>query len=115
MVKATIWMLGAPWVALAIAFDMRRLVAHRVGLTRTGWLFVCACAGPLAIIAYLICRRAVFGRLVHAVWDIAGDGSHTVPARRSRLIAMRENGLIGAPVFRRCMSELEVEDTSTVN
>jgi hypothetical protein len=105
--KALIWVVIALGVALAITFDMRRLVVHRVGLSCTTWLFVCAGTGPFAGVAYLFFRRAVWRELVDSVWQIVGDGSHPSSVRRKRLVALRGSGLIGAPVFRRCLVQLE--------
>jgi hypothetical protein len=105
--KTMLWFVAASGVALAIAFDMRRLAVQRVGLSRIGWLFVCVGTGPFAGVAYLFFRRAVWSELLDSVWEIVGDASHPVSVRRKRLLALRSSGLIGAPVFRRCLVLLE--------
>ena len=102
-----IWLVTATGIAGAVIVDMRRLCVHRVGLRPVGWLLVSLSTGPLAIVAYLVCRRAVWRRLVNSVWQIAGDGSHPTYVRRRRLIALRQNGLIGVPVFHACMKSLD--------
>lgn len=101
-----IWLLIAMGIAAAVITDMRRLCVHRAGLPPVGWLLVCVCTGPFAIAAYLVCRRAVWRRLVDSVWQIAGDASHPTHVRRRRLITLRQSGLIGAPVFLACMKAL---------
>ena len=102
-----IWLLTATGIAGAVIVDMRRLCVHRVGLPPVGWLLVCLGTGPLAIVAYAVCRRAIWRRLVNSVWKIVGDGSHPTHVRRRRLIALRQNGLIGVPVFLACMKSLD--------
>lgn len=106
---AMIWLLMATGIAAAVISDMRRLSVHRVGLSAVGWSFVCAGAGPLAIAAYLACRRVVWRLLVDSVWKIVGDASYPVDVRRERLIALRRNGLIGVPVFVACMKALNTQ------
>jgi hypothetical protein len=101
-----IWLLTATGIAAALIADMRRLCVHRMGLSPVGWFLVCLCTGPCAIAAYLVCRRAAWRRLVDSVWQIAGDASHPTDVRRRRLITLRQNGLIGTPVFLACMKAL---------
>lgn len=108
-----IWLLTASGIAVAVIFDMRRLAVNRVGLSRAGWLCVCAGTGPLAIAVYLVCRRAVWRTLVDSVWRVVGDGSYPISIRRQRLIALQHAGLIGAPVFRRCLTLLDAGCTSS--
>lgn len=106
LMMTMIWLLVATGIAAALISDMRRLFVHRVGLSPVGWLFVCIGAGPLAIPAYLVCRRVVWRMLVDSVWQIVGDCSHPINLRRKRLIALRYSGLIGVPLFRACMKAL---------
>ncbi len=106
MIVTMIWLITVMGIAVAVICDMRRLVAHRVGLSPIGWLFVCICMGPFAIAAYLICRRVVWRRLIDSVWQIVGDCAYPIRLRRRRLIALRRNGLIGAPVFQACLKVL---------
>jgi hypothetical protein len=101
-----IWLLTATGIAVAVIFDMRRLAVNRVGLSRAGWLCMCAGTGPLAIAAYLVCRRAVWRELIDSVWKVIGDGSYPLQVRRKRLIALRRNDLIGEAVFHRCLRVL---------
>ncbi|CAE6768330.1 hypothetical protein R69619_03722 [Paraburkholderia nemoris] len=103
---AMVWLLTVVGIAVALICDMRRLVAHRVGLSPAGWLFVCVCIGPFTIAAYLICRRVVWRRLVDSVWQVVGDCADPIHLRRRRLVALRRNGLIGAPVFQACLKVL---------
>jgi len=105
--KSLIWLVVASGVALMIAHDMQRLAVHRVGVTRTGWLLVCAGLGPFAGVIYLFLRRTVWRELIESTWKFVGDEAHPLSMRRRRLIALRRAGLIGAPVFRRCLALLE--------
>lgn len=107
MEKTMLWFVVASGVALTITVDMRRLAVNRVGLSRAGWLCVCAGAGPFAGVVYLLFRRIVWRTLVDSVWKIVGDGSHPISIRRQRLIALQRAGLIGAPVFRQCLTLLD--------
>ncbi|CAB3769059.1 hypothetical protein LMG29739_05453 [Paraburkholderia solisilvae] len=105
-----IWLLTAMVTGQAIVYDMRRLAVNRVGLSRTAWFFVSTCTGPFTIVAYLVCRRSVFRKLICSVWKVMGDSTHAEHIRRKRLIALRTNGLIGGPVFCRCLTMLESGD-----
>ncbi|RQY65621.1 hypothetical protein [Burkholderia stagnalis] len=107
---ASLWFAAAATTALGIALDMRRLRVNRVGISRTGWVVACVCAGPLATGAYLYQRKAAWRALIDAVWQAAGDASHPVHVRRQRLLALRNTGVIGRRVFLACWEELEAQE-----
>ncbi|WP_174825297.1 hypothetical protein [Paraburkholderia madseniana] len=104
-----VWLSGAVATALGIALDMHRLRANRVCLRPAGWIIAAACIGPLAGVAYLIQRRAARDALIDAVWQLVGDSSHPANMRRERLIALERSGLLGAPIFRACLTTLDTE------
>lgn len=105
---ALVWMLAAAVAALAVTVDMRRLVIHRLGLTRTGWMLACAVGAPFAVALYLLLRYSATRKLIESAWTIVGDDSQPLGVRRERLIALRRAGLIGAPIYRACLRALEV-------
>ncbi|RIV48801.1 hypothetical protein [Burkholderia pseudomallei] len=104
-----IWLSCSAAIAFGIALDMHRLRVNRVGLRPIGWIVVSACLGPIAGAAYLIWRQAARIALIEAVWQFVGDASHPVDVRRERLIALKRNGLLGAPIFRACLAALDAE------
>ncbi len=105
-----LWLSIAAGIALAAVLDMRRLRINRVGLTPTGWLLACLCAGPLAGAIYLVLRRSARQRLINAVWLIVGDGSHPAHIRRARLLDLERTGLVGTAIFRVCLKALDAAD-----
>lgn len=110
---ALVWMLAAAVAALAVMVDMRRLVIRRLGLTRTGWMLACALVGPLTVIVYLPLRHLAARKLVESVWAVIGDDSQPIEARRARLVALRQTGLIGAPIYRTCLRAVEEGQSAT--
>lgn len=107
---AEFWVTAAAATAVGISLDMRRLKVSHVGTSRSGWAVACACAGPLAAGAYLYLRRTTWRTLIDAVWQAAGDASQPMHLRRQRLLALRDTGVIGRPVFLACWQELEADE-----
>ena len=107
-----IWLGLAMAVAFAIAVDMSRLHANSVGLSLTEWALLCACAGALAVVPYLILRQNVRQRLVDAAWALIGDESHAPELRHQRLFALKRSGLMGVVVFRACLRSLDADHTA---
>ena len=103
----TIWMLAAAIVVLGIALDMSRMRVNRVGLSVTGWALMCACAGVLAAIPYMILRRRVWQQLIDAAWTLMGNDRNAPELCRKRLIALKQSGLVGDAVFRACLRSLD--------
>lgn len=108
-----IWLGCATATALAIAFDMHRLQARRIGLTPASWVVASACAGPIAGAIYLGRRGAAKRALVDAAWTFVGDASVPGHVRRERLIALRRAGLLGSSIYRACVEVLDEEMTRT--
>lgn len=106
-----IWLGCAAATALAIAFDMYRLQARRIGLTLTSWVVASACAGPIAAAIYLGKRGAAKRALVDAAWTFVGDASVPTDVRRERLIALKRAGLLGSSIYRACSEVLDAEMT----
>lgn len=104
-----VWLSGAAATALGIALDMHRLRVNRVGLRPLEWVVASACLGPIAGAVYLIRRQAARSALIEAVWQFVGDTSHPVDLRRERLIALRRSGLLGTPIFKACLAELDTQ------
>ncbi|MDN7629697.1 hypothetical protein [Burkholderia cenocepacia] len=104
-----VWLSGIAVTAFGIAFDMHRLRTNRVGLRPIGWVVASVCVGPIAGIAYVIRRRTALAALVDAVWQLVGDATHPLAARRKRLIALERSGMLGAPIFRACLATLDAE------
>lgn len=104
-----VWLSCVAVTALGIVLDMRRLRANRVGLPASVWVFVSACIGPVAGVAYLLQRRAARRALIDAAWKLVGDASQPTHARRERLIALKCSGLLGVPIFRACLAVLDAE------
>ncbi|WP_256252714.1 hypothetical protein [Burkholderia ubonensis] len=107
LTSMAVWLLMVAGTAIVIADDMRRLAVNRVWLSRVGWMTASMCAGPVAGIAYLAFRRATRQELFDSAWRIVGDSACSINLRRKRLVALRQAGLIGAPIFRACLRELE--------
>lgn len=105
-----LWLPISAGIALGVVLDMRRLRINRVGLPPAGWFLACLCAGPLAGAIYLILRRSARRKLINAVWQIVGDGSHPAHVRRARLLALERTGLVGTAILRVCLKALDVAD-----
>lgn len=102
-----VWLLAAAATAIGIAFDMRRLRVNYIWLSLTGWAALCACAGAVTAVLYLIMRQSVRKQLIDAAWQLIGDETHAPELRRKRLLALRQNGLVGETVFRACLRSLD--------
>ena len=101
------WAVMAFVTALAIAWDMRRLAANRVGLPLVGWGVVALAFGVLSIPVYLQQRAIAKQRLISAVWTMAGDANVEQDVRMRRLEGLRRVGLVGKPIYRACLKQLE--------
>ncbi|WP_439889647.1 hypothetical protein ACS7SF_10005 [Ralstonia sp. 25C] len=110
-----VWLSGVAVTALGIVFDMRRLRANRVGLPAAGWVFASACIGPVAGAVYLLQRRSVRRALIEAAWALVGDAHQPAHVRRERLIALERSGVLGTPIFRACLAELDAEATDPLH
>lgn len=104
-----VWLSSVAATAFGIVFDMHRLRASRVGLRPVGWVVASVCVGPIAAVAYMLRRRSARAALVDATWQLVGDKTHPVAARRERLIALEHSGLLGTPIFRACLAVLDAE------
>ncbi|MDF3081475.1 hypothetical protein [Burkholderia sola] len=109
-----VWLSSIAATALAIVFDMRRLRSARVGLGPTGWVVASVCAGPIAGAVYLLRRRSARAALVNAAWQLVGDATHPITVRRERLIALERGGVLGKPIFRTCLADLDAESINAV-
>jgi hypothetical protein len=96
----------------AIALDMHRLRARRVGMTLGGWIVASACTGPLAGVIYLSRRGAARRALIDAAWTIVGDATFPVHVRRERLDALERAGLLGSSIYRECAAVLDTESST---
>jgi hypothetical protein len=105
-----IWAFTVAGLAFAILWDMRRLMVHRAGLTRCGWVVCCLFVGPFGGLAYLLHRPVVRLKLIDAAWAMAGDASYPPEVRRQRLVAMRNARVIGRPIYRHCIRALEMTE-----
>ena len=101
------WTAMAFVTALAIAWDMRRLAVNRVGLPLLGWGVMALAFGVLAIPAYLRQRAIAKQRLISAVWTMAGDANVEQDVRMRRLEGLHRVGLVGKPIYRACLKQLE--------
>ena len=101
--QTMLWMLTASIAAIGIAIDMRRLKIHRAGLSPPEWAIACIFLNVLAVLPYLIERRRIWKKLIDAAWQFVGDDAYSPDARRARLDALRDCGVIGEPVYRACL------------
>ena len=101
------WVVAAFITALAIAWDMRRLAVNRVGLPLVGWGVMALAFGVLAIPAYLRQRVIAKQRLISAAWAMAGGSNVEWGVRMRRLEGLHRVGLVGKPIYRACLKQLE--------
>jgi hypothetical protein len=106
-------MLTATLSALGIASDMRRLKVNRVGLSPPGWVVACIFGNLIAVLLYLVVRRRVWKKLLDAAWHFVGDEAAPYDARRTRLDALRDNGVVGEPIYRACVRTLVFQRTES--
>ncbi|MEJ0003537.1 MAG: hypothetical protein WDN30_08205 [Pararobbsia sp.] len=104
-----LWPIATAGIALGVVLDMRRLRINRAGLSRTGWVLACACAGPLAGAAYCVIRKRTRRRLIDSVWQLVGDATQSTHVRRERLVALQRSGLVSDAVFKACLVTLDTE------
>ena len=101
------WFVFAALAAVSIVIDMRRLAVHRAGLRSVGWVICCVALGPLVCPVYLVVRSRTKRRYVCATWRAVGGDDTPVEDRRRRLVALREIGMVGEPIFRHCSRVLD--------
>lgn len=106
-VMIALWIVMALASVLAIACDMRRLAANQVGLPLWVWIAAVLAIGVFALPIYLRLRVGACRRLMAAAWTMAGDERTDPSLRRRRLEALRQVGLIGKPIYRACLKQLE--------